>query len=64
MSEQFYDNNENKNGEYHFTGDQLNNHPRVARHRIPHHRVNLRRVQHPGTEQHKIPHPRTERSRI
>ena len=25
MSEQFYDNNENKNGEYHFTGDQLNN---------------------------------------
>lgn len=24
MSEQFYDNNENKNGEYHFTGDQLN----------------------------------------
>ena len=25
MNEQFYDNNENKNGEYHFTGDQLNN---------------------------------------
>lgn len=25
MSEQFYNNNENKNGEYHFTGNQLNN---------------------------------------
>lgn len=24
MSEQFYDNNENRNNEYHFTGDQLN----------------------------------------
>ena len=24
MSEQFFDNNDNKNNEYHFTGDQLN----------------------------------------